>query len=249
MPSSPVNIICMKWGTLYGADYVNKLYHSVKRHLKREFLFHCCTENSHDLDPEIRIIPFPENPGMNRWPDVLAKLTVFRDGFGNLQGTTLFLDLDVVIMRDIDDFFTYKPGEFCMIHNWVSGLRRLTRNRPAVGNSSIFRFEAGKSNHVYETFIREIDRAANLSIFNTEQAFMTYAMKNVSWWPEDWTCSYKRHCKPFFPLNLFTAPSPPNCKILVFHGSPDPEEAIAGFRGRKLHHRIAPAPWIAQFWK
>lgn len=248
--NSPVNILCIKWGTRYSATYVNKLYTGVQRHLKRPFSFHCCTDDARGLDQAINVIPFPENPGIKRgWPDVLVKLMVTEDGFGNLKGPTLFLDLDVAIMDDITCFFDYKLGENCIIHNWVKWRKEITRKRPAVGNSSVFRFEAGASQYIYETFIREMAKAEDLSIFNTEQAFMTHAMEAVNWWPESWCRSYKKHCRPNFPLNLVLKPKPPKgCKILVFHGRPDLDEATRGFRGRKVHHHIRPAPWVEQYW-
>ena len=150
-------------------------------------------------------------------------------GFANLKGPTLFLDVDVVIMDDIDCFFDYKPGENCIIHNWIEWHKTLFRKRPNIGNSSIYRFEAGKSGYIYDTLIREFDRAHDKSQFPTEQAFLTYAMKKVNWWPYDWAQSYKRCCRPIFPLNLFVAPKPPKTKILVFHGNPDPDQAVVGF--------------------
>lgn len=252
MNSTPsVNILCLKWGTRYPASYVNILYASVRRHLKRPFNFHCCTDDPAGLDAGISTIPFPANPGIRRgWPDVLVKLMVTRDGFGDLSGPTLFLDLDVVIMDDIDCFFDYQATKYCIIHNWVKVRKELLGKRPKVGNSSVFRFDAGASNEVYETFLREMSRAEDRTVFNTEQAFLTHAMKEVHWWPESWTRSYKHHCRPMLPFNLIANPKPPpGCKILVFHGRPDPDEAILGFRDSKLHHLMRPAPWIGDHWK
>ncbi len=252
MPAdSPVNVLCLKWGTRYPAHYVNILHASVRRHLHRPFRFFCCTDDPSGLDAGIETIPFPANPGIKcGWPHILVKLMVTRDGFGGMRGPTLFLDLDVAIMDDIGCFFDYQLGKCCIIHNWVSAHKEIFRKRPHVGNSSVFRFEAGASQAVYDTFLAEIDRAQNLAIFNTEQAFLTYAMKEVHWWPESWARSYKRHCRPVFPLNLVATPQPPAaCKILVFHGRPDPDEAIRGFRGTRVHHHMRPCPWIADHWK
>ncbi|MEK7780417.1 MAG: hypothetical protein AAB370_02815 [Verrucomicrobiota bacterium] len=246
-----VNILCIKWGTRYPAPYVNFLYAGVRRHLKRPFRFVCCTDDARGLTAGIDTIPFPVNPGIKRgWPDVLVKLMVTQDGFGNLRGPTLFLDLDVAIMADIGCFFDFEPGMNCIIHNWVNPRKQLIGRRPPVGNSSIFRFEAGKSNYIYETFLSEMAQAEDLSVWNTEQAFLTHAMRMVRWWPEEWARSYKRHCRPAFPLNLICTPKPPrDCRILVFHGRPDPDEAIRGYQGEKLRHNIKPAPWIAEHWK
>lgn len=246
-----VNILCIKWGTRYPASYVNFLHAGVRRHLRQPFRFVCCTDDSAGLAAGVETVPFPANPGLKRgWPDVLVKLLVTQDGFGELAGPTLFLDLDVVILGNLAGFFTYEPGKNCIIHNWVNPRKELIGRRPPVGNSSVFRFEAGRSNYIYKTFQREMAQAENLSVFNTEQAFLTHAMGEVRWWPEAWTRSYKRHCRPAFPLNLFCTPKAPrDCRILVFHGRPDPDEAIRGYRGKRIHHHLRPAPWIAEHWR
>ncbi len=250
-PDQPsVNVLCLKYGVRYPAQYANKLQEGVKRNLQRPHKFYCCTDDPTGLNPGIEVIPFPENPGIQRgWPDVLVKLMLTQDGFGGMSGPTLFLDLDMAIIGSIDCFFDFHPGENCIIHNWVNWRKRLLGKRPNVGNSSVFRFEAGRSNFIYETFLKEMARAEDLTIFNTEQAFMTYAMRQVRWWPEEWCRSYKWHCRPAFPLNLWVTPKlPADCRILVFHGKPDPEEAIVGYRGKKAHHHIQPAPWIKDYW-
>lgn len=248
---SSVNIICVKWGTRYGPEYVNRLFGGVTRFLSRPFRFVCVTDDPTGLHPKVESVPFPEDPGIKRgWPDVLVKLMLLEDGFAGLSGPSLFLDLDVLITESIDCFFEYKPGKNCIIHNWVGGMRALMKQRPAVGNSSIFRFEAGSSGYVYDTFMAERHRAEERSIFNTEQAFLTYAMREVEWWPEAWVCSFKRHCRPSFPFNLFREPRlPEGCRILVFHGRPDPDEALVGYRGKKLHHRTLPARWMKDYWE
>ncbi|MBQ8376369.1 MAG: hypothetical protein IJX33_04875 [Akkermansia sp.] len=248
------NVICLKWGTRYPAAYTNTLYRSVKKHLHRPFRFVCVTDDPTGLDEGIDAQPFPPNPGYKderQWPGIFSKLAITQDGFADLKGPTLFLDVDVVIMDDIDCFFDYKPGENCIIHNWIEWHKTLFRKRPEIGNSSIFRFEAGKSGYIYETFIKEFDRAHDKSQFPTEQAFLTYAMKQkgVNWWPYDWAQSYKRCCRPIFPLNLFVAPKPPKTRILVFHGNPDPDQAVVGFDDGKAHHKVLPAPWIEDYWK
>lgn len=247
----PVNIICIKWGRRYPVSYVNKLYAGVKRHLDRPFIFHCCTDDPREVHPDIRIIPFPDNPGIkSRWPHVLVKLMITQEGFGDLKGPTLFLDLDVVIMDSIDCLFDYKLGENCIIHNWVNWRKRLLGRIPAVGNSSVFRFEAGpKSDYIYQTFLKEMGRAEDTSVFNTEQAFLTYAMKEVNWWPNKWIRSFKWDCRPIFPLNLLKVPKLPiGCRILVFHGKPDPDEAIIGFKGKRPHHHTRATQWILEHW-
>lgn len=53
----PLNVVCVKYGTKYGADYVNKLYYGVKKHLSLPHTFTCFTESPTDLDPSIIVQP------------------------------------------------------------------------------------------------------------------------------------------------------------------------------------------------
>jgi hypothetical protein len=251
-----VNVLCLKWGAYYGPEYVNRLYAGVKRNLRRPFRFVCVTDNPEGLADGVDAVPFPPPPQgwKGPWPNIFVKLCVFQDGFAGLKGPTLFLDVDQVVTGPLDRFFDYKPGEFCIIHNWIEWRKHLFRRRPMIGNSSCFRFEAGGMNHVYEKFLAEQDRALNRRLFRTEQAFMTYAvgLDNINWWPNGWVASFKRSCAWMFPLNLVLRPRhPPKAAgILCFHGNPSPEEAIAGFRGKKGHieQRTLPAPWIEALW-
>jgi len=246
----PVNVICLKWGSRYPAYYVNNLYVGVKKYLHRPFRFICVTETIADLAEGIETFPIPADPGMStRWPNVFIKLLVTADGFANLKGPTLFLDIDVAITGDIDCFFEYRPRKNCIIHNWVESRKTIFRKAPAVGNSSVFRFEAGQSNYIYETFLAEMDRAVDHNCFRTEQAFLTYAMKEVYWWPNEWVRSFKRHAMWAFPFNyLFEPRLPAKCRILAFHGKPDPDEALVGYTGERVHQFCKPVRWLSTYW-
>lgn len=248
--AAPVNIICLKWGDRYPAYYVNELYQGVRRNLSRPFQFLCVTENPAGLLPEIRTHEFPEDPGMKMvWPHVFMKLCVLKDGFADLKGPTLFLDVDIIITGSLDRFFDYQPGKNCIIHNWLPPHKQVFRKRPDIGNSSVFRFEAGGSQYIYEKFMAEKFDAENRSLFPTEQAFLTYAMGEKYYWPDSWVRSFKRHCRRVFPLNHLLPPVlPEDASIIAFHGHPDPDEAIHGYTGRKPHHHTRPAPWIRRFW-
>ena len=250
-----VNILCLKWGSYYSPEYVNRLHAGVKKNLNRPFRFVCVTDDPSGLAAGIDAVPFPgPPPGWKAgWPDIFIKLCVFKDGFAGLEGPTLFLDIDQIITGPLDRFFDYKPGEFCIIQNWIEWRKRLFRKRPKIGNSSCFRFEAGRMNHVYEKFLAEQDNALNRCLFRTEQAFMTYAvgLRSVNWWPKGWVASFKRSCTWPFPLNLALTPRPPrNASILCFHGNPTPQEAIDGFTGKKGHleQRTRPAQWVKGLW-
>ena len=49
LPMAPTGeriVLCMKWGTKYGPEYVNRLYGMVRRHLRGDFRFVCLTDRS-----------------------------------------------------------------------------------------------------------------------------------------------------------------------------------------------------------
>ena len=245
-----VNVICLKYGTRYSEFYVNRLYLSVSKYLKRKHKFYCCTDDSRGLIDGIIPIHFPENPGLKKWPHVLVKLMLMQRNFGGISGPTLFLDIDLIVTGALDCFFDYQPGSFCMIHNWCNWRKRILGLRPRVGNSSVVRFDSGeKSERIFQIFRKEMYRAEDKSIFNTEQAFMTYAASDLNWWPDEWVQSYKWNLRPTFPMNFLRKPRlPSNCRILVFHGRPNPEEAISDYRGTRIHHFTKAAPWIEKYW-
>lgn len=111
-----VTILCMKWGNKYTASYVNKLYNMVKRHVTLPFRFVCFTDDAVGIKNNIEIFPIPtletnqilhtstKERGWN-------KLLTFKAPLYDITGPVLFLDLDIVIVGNIDEFFT-TPGEF-----------------------------------------------------------------------------------------------------------------------------------------
>ena len=255
------NILTLKWGTLYSAEYVNRLYRGVARNLRRPFRFVCVTDDPSGLDPAIEASPFPERPDWlhtnaryPEWPGIYVKLLVFEPGFASLEGPTLFLDIDQIVAGPLDRFFDYLPGRFCIIRNWVALRKRIFRPVPFCGNSSCFRFDAGPaSRYIYEKFKSEADVAMDPAVYGTEQEYMTHAAgrENVNFWPECFVRSFKRSCTWPWPLNHFLAPRmKKDTGILCFHGSPSPQEAIDGFRGSKhIDGWTLPCPWVADLWE
>jgi len=107
-----VNIVCMKWGNKYGPDYVNKLYNMVSKNLTKNFRFICFTDNKSGIKNNVEILPLPfiempKNKPERGW----RKLSILQKNISGLDGISLFLDLDVVLVENIDPLFDLK-GEF-----------------------------------------------------------------------------------------------------------------------------------------
>ena len=235
-------VLCMKWGTKYGPEYVNRLYAMVRRHLRGDFRFVCLTDDRRGLRPEVQCLPIPNlalPPGIPErgW----TKLTTFEADLHGLRGTALFLDVDVVILDDITPFFEH-PGEFLIIHDWKRPWR-------ITGNSSVYRFELGAHADVLAEF-RATQEAVRARLRN-EQAFLSEVLHRqgrLAYWPASWCASYKYHCIPRWPANFWRAPQPPaGARIIVFHGEVNPPDAIEGRRNRRWRF-VRPAPWVALHW-
>ena len=78
-----VDVICIRWGTLYSFEYVERLYHQVCLNLDIPFNFICYTDQPERMDG-ITFRPCFED--LEGW---YQKLGLFRDG--EIKRPTLFL--------------------------------------------------------------------------------------------------------------------------------------------------------------
>ncbi|NOT16338.1 MAG: glycosyltransferase [Methylotenera sp.] len=236
-----VNVICMKWGHKYGPEYVNRLFNMVQRNLRLEHRFVCLTDNSTGLDARIETFPIPDLPISLSGPERgWKKLTTFGKSLHDLSGTTLFLDVDIIITGSLDEFFT-EVGDVLIIKEWNA--------RHGKGNSSVYRFTIGAHADVLSNFAQNFEIIR--SNYRNEQAYLAdYLDKKgaLRFWPDVWVRSFKRHCMHYFPKSLFVPPTlPADTRVLIFHGYPLPDQAIVGETG-KWYRTARPATWISTYW-
>ena len=243
MESTPARVVvCMKWGSKYGPEYVNRLYGMVRRNLSGEFRFVCLTDDTSGVRAEVECFPLPElELAASARDGGWRKLNSFRKDLYGLTGRALFLDLDVAVVGGLDEFFT-QPGKFVIIKDWKRPWR-------VTGNSSVYRFDLGAHADVLAYFVAHQDEVRQRH--RNEQEFLSHYLseqKQLSYWPAGWCCSFKYHCIPAWPLNYWQEPAfPAGTRIVVFHGEVNPPDAIAGRRNRALRYMKA-APWVARYW-
>lgn len=239
-------VICMKWGTRYGPEFVNRLWQAVERNTERPTRLVCLTDDKNGIDPAVQCHPIPEID----LPEDLAltpwrKLTLWAYPLADLSGDVLFLDLDLVITGSLDAMFDYKPGRYCVIENW-------TQMGQGNGNTSAFRFPVGQHSYIYDNFQADPERV--LSSYRIEQLYISREIEDMVFWPNLWCASFKHTLLPKWPLNFFKAPTlPKETKIVAFTGKPDQDEALRGewpvkAPWKKLYKHVRPTPWIADHW-
>ncbi|MBU46509.1 MAG: hypothetical protein CMD28_03680, partial [Flavobacteriales bacterium] len=103
-----MNIYTVKWGSKYSAKHVNKIYESCLESISSDFTFYCLTENAKGLDESIEVLPFPKDNKLEKWWN---KMYLFDDNVVRQTGENLFLDLDVIIQKNIDDIVNFDPED------------------------------------------------------------------------------------------------------------------------------------------
>ena len=100
-----INFCCVLYGTKYPVEYAQNLYNMVKRHLTIQHKFYIFTDNvrlKSIIKGDVIVKQFPLHD-MNGWWN---KMQLFNPDTG-LTGVNLYMDLDVVIMKNIDCFATF----------------------------------------------------------------------------------------------------------------------------------------------
>lgn len=228
-------VVCLKWGNKYDPVYVNKLYNMVKRNLTIDYEFVCFTENPTGIDKHITVKPLPTMPVTGWW----YKPWFLSNELG-IEGTALFLDLDLIVFRNIDHLFNYKKtSDFVIIRDFNRSVRRNWDRM----NSSVFRVKIGKYNHLYQDF--KLNYAGFIKRFPGDQDWMYKHIKDFEFWPDNWIQSYKWEMRGRDQLGIingkrnFKNPGVPtineDTKIAVFHGEPNPHNCVD--------------PWAIDNWK
>lgn len=164
-----LSVCCLKTGTKYSSEYVNKLSNMVSRNLTIPHNFYCITDDKTDVECET--IDYEDDlPGW--W----GKLTFFKKRPYGLKGRILYLDLDLVIVSNIDEIASY-PHEFGIINDW----------HVPTYNSSVFTLDIGKRRKVWDKFNERVMRR-----FPGDQDWITCHAK-AECYPQDWCLSYKSH--------------------------------------------------------
>ena len=232
-----LNFACVFYGDTYSKpptdpwSYVRNLYNMVERNLTIPYRFICFTDNIiihkrkefKGKDIEFRQFKRHDFEG---W---FNKLQLFSPQ-SELDGDTLYMDLDVVIMKNIDDMATIGESK-----NFVG----MNDFNPSSGlfNSSIMRFNNKYHNIIWNEYMK---RRGDFSKCHGDQEIISQIIKDKEdtlSFPNEWTQSYKwlNRKGERFHIDKMTYEQDPNAKVCVFHGNPNPHES--------------PQEWVKALWK
>jgi len=222
--SKDKNILVLKHGQKYSADYVNKMYNMVSANLEYDFNFYCITEDPDHLNPKINVILLPTVAVTGWW----YKPYIFSADLP-IEGTILYLDLDLVVTNSLNRLFDFYPSEYCIIRDFTRSMRPNWEKY----NSSVVRFEKGQLDYVWQKFKKE--HLLIMRKFYGDQDYLWEATQGkAKVYPDAWVRSWKwevRKDKRFKPgqprgqrelIDIEHIKAPDDCCIVAFHGDPNP---------------------------
>ena len=217
-------VLCLKHGDKYSSQYVNTLYSMVKRNLTIPFTFACLTDNRQGIDKDILCLDLPKD--LTGW---WCKPYMYSNELP-LNGTILYMDLDVVISGNLNKLFDYEPGKWCVIRDFTRAMQPNWQKY----NSSVIRFKRGQLDHVWRDFYKDPNKVIKGHFGDQDWLWTATNKANpATLWPDEWIRSWKwevrkdRHLQGGVKGNrkfrtVEDVVPDPQCSICVFHGDPNP---------------------------
>ena len=202
-----LTVCCIKWGDKYGPGYVERLQSMCRRNLPSHY-FVCFTENA---VPGVCCHPL-----LCDLPTWWQKIGLFRAG--NFTEDVIYLDLDVVITRDLfgmvallesdrSKLWALDDFSYSLVNPKQSMAPETRRLLGGVGtvNSSVMMWHGDAASAVWDKFTVE-----KMDELHGDQNFITQALwPHINLIPREWATSYK-----YGGMGA----------IRVFHGNPKPPD-------------------------
>ena len=219
---------CVIHGTGYNWQYVDNLYNMLRVNSSEEIQLHVFTEAD-------RVVPAPYiKHTLVEWPGISGpkkswwyKMQLFNSK--NFAGRLLYLDLDVVITKNIDFlwnasdlyFWSIKDFKYLWRHTW-QGL-----------NSSVMLWDTTKFDWIWKDFTsKNINATVRLHYGDQDYLNSVLTQKELRFFDPAAIQSWRWQCKDGgfdITKRQYNRPGAgtivePSTAIMVFHGHPKPHE-------------------------
>lgn len=257
MTKETKNVICIRWGGYYGAEYVNRLYNMVMRNTTYPINFYCFTDAIDGLNENIIVKPLPVMHVKELKYAYQKEAGLCDDELGGLTGQrVLYFDLDVLIIDNIDCFFEYPEGDkFYIINDWNT-------EGDNVGQATCYSWVVGTLGYIKKYFEEHSEEVYN-KFYTASQEYLSSKVieryGKLNFWKDSWIKSFRFHCLPtaFIPfLRRFKmAKIPDGAKIIAFHGNPKMIDAKDGIWKEKnpikkfFYKHLKPVKWVEKYWR
>ena len=220
-----ITVLCVKFGTKYGREYIERLRNMVSRHLTVPYEFVCLTDDQHPIEGVRSIVQSMKNYKKIWW----HKVHMF-DSNLPINGRIIYFDLDVVIHANIDSLAIGHGHSFLGIKDF----NRKFHPSWMYLNSSVMSWMHGSQSHIYQQFNNNPNEAQKLQ---GDQDWIWKTSKDrIKFWPIEWIQSYKWEIRSREELvlkdgkrnfkSVINPKIPINCSVCVFHGDPNPHDVL-----------------------
>jgi len=229
-PNQIIDCACVIHGTGYNWDYVERLYNMLTRNLVGEVRMHVYTEHDRSVPPHMVKHILEEWPGISgpkkSW---WYKMQLFNSK--HHQGNLLYLDLDVVILKNLNWIVDTSTEHFWTIRDY----RYLQNIRHNTMNSSLMWWNVKKFDWVWDDFSKQ--DIANLTrqhhgdqdylqtVLTHEHKRMFDINQTQSWRWQVFDGGYDFRTRQAKKPGTGATVSP-DASILVFHGRPKPHQVL-----------------------
>jgi hypothetical protein len=225
-----ITVCCIKAGTKYGVEYVNRLHNMVSRNVhSTPYEFVCFTERElpkSGFNKGIRFAPLPTT--YTGW---WHKMGLYKAKLpGVYTEKILYIDLDVVVAGELDTLMAYE-SDFATAKDWPTGSVQKDSVKDKQGNTSVVLLKVGSQAKMWDRFSKdpagEIKAYIGNRMGDGDQEWINKAYPEcMDLLPEKFVQSYKLHKLQAVP--------PSDCAIVMFHGTPKPHEC---------------GGWVKEFWR
>ena len=190
------NVVCVKVGTKYKANDVNRLYRMVDLNMDKPFNFYCFTDDEEGLLLPIKKKRVYDLPLHSYW----WKMTIFDKTMWDNNEPTLYLDLDVIIQNDITYLFEKINRKLIRI-GYIGTVPKMQEYEASIGfkyhaevNSSIMLYHAQDMHFIYQKFME--NAVINIEKYVGMCRYLThvhaYDMTYLKYW-DDWYSGWKAY--------------------------------------------------------
>src|SRR5574343_862843 len=218
-----INIVCLKHGAKYSAEYVNKLFNMVTRNLKLPHNVVCFTDDPTGINSNVECRLLPTDSRFSGWwwkPYIFSK-----DQFLE-SDVNLFIDLDMVIVNDMAPLFDY-PGNIVGMRDVIATIHPRIEKL----GSAVIRWQ-GDYSRIWEELVKQ---PHVMKSRHGDQDWILHLLKNeMARFPIEWIPSYKWGIRNKSELvikdgryvfsTVRNVDVPNDAIILAFHGTPNPED-------------------------
>jgi hypothetical protein len=189
-----VTVACVYWKgkfrgreKCYDLSWVEKMRNMVARNMSVPYRFVCLTNVENN-------VPCDRVPLKQGWPGWWAKLELFDPD--NFTGRVLYLDLDLVIRKDLKPLIQY-PSPFVLMKQPVQLGRMHTKDglEVVIYNSSVMSFDAGAGAAIFQQFNGNV-----MDKYRGDQDWIGEVEPHLDTFPPDWVLKL-RYCKGGTPPN------------------------------------------------